>query len=208
MIVDSVGHLDPPPRLEVRLGIATGLAVVGDLIGEGSAREQTVVGETPNLAARLQALAGPNGIVIAEATRHCYSAIARSWRGTFPPQRDRAQKRAAMLVSPRNPSRTTRIFSSAEYRRHVALRMSLTVFSALSGLVARIGIIVSFRRDDEPKTQSSQFVRYVLTRDSDYIPGIGMISTISIHVPGTWRWGWSLPNIFVAASCDSACTTE
>jgi class 3 adenylate cyclase len=69
MIVDSVGHLDLPQRLEVRLGIATGLAVVGDLIGEGSAREETVVGETPNLAARLQALAGPNGIVIAEATR-------------------------------------------------------------------------------------------------------------------------------------------
>ena len=41
-----------------------------------------------------------------------------------------------------------------------------------------------------------------------YIPGNGMISTISIHAPGICRWGWSLPNIFVAASCDSACTTE
>src|SRR5271169_3071922 len=59
---------------------------------------------------------------------------------------------SAMLVSPRNPSRTMRIFSSAEYCRRVALRMSLTVFSALSGLVARVGIIVSFGRDDEPKT--------------------------------------------------------
>jgi len=53
----------------VRLGIATGLAVVGDLIGEGAAQERGVVGETPNLAARLQALAMPNTLVIAEATR-------------------------------------------------------------------------------------------------------------------------------------------
>src|SRR6266478_6890181 len=49
--------------------IATGLAVVGDLIGEGAAQERGVVGETPNLAARLQTLATPNTLVIAEATR-------------------------------------------------------------------------------------------------------------------------------------------
>jgi hypothetical protein len=55
--------------MKVRLGIATGLTVVGDLIGEGAAQERGVVGETPNLAARLQALATPNTLVIAEATR-------------------------------------------------------------------------------------------------------------------------------------------
>jgi len=43
--------------LQVRVGIATGLVVVGDLIGAGAAQERDVVGETPNLAARLQALA-------------------------------------------------------------------------------------------------------------------------------------------------------
>jgi hypothetical protein len=53
---------------EVRLGIATGLAVVGDLIGAGAAEERTVVGETPNLAARLQALAAPGRIVISQTT--------------------------------------------------------------------------------------------------------------------------------------------
>ena len=53
---------------EVRLGIATGLAVVGDLIGAGASEERTVVGEAPNLAARLQALAPPGGIVISQAT--------------------------------------------------------------------------------------------------------------------------------------------
>ena len=53
---------------EVRLGVATGLAVVGDLIGAGASEERTVVGETPNLAARLQALAPPGGIVISQTT--------------------------------------------------------------------------------------------------------------------------------------------
>jgi len=67
-IVDAVGRLELRQRLEVRLGIATGLVVVGDLIGSGAAQEQAVVGETPNLAARLQTLAEPNGIVIAETT--------------------------------------------------------------------------------------------------------------------------------------------
>lgn len=55
--------------LQARIGVATGLVVVGDLIGEGAAQEQAVVGETPNLAARLQDLAAPGQVVIAEATR-------------------------------------------------------------------------------------------------------------------------------------------
>src|SRR3984957_13326816 len=55
--------------LEMRAGIATGLVVVGELMGEGEARERGVVGETPNLAARLQALAEPGSVVVAESTR-------------------------------------------------------------------------------------------------------------------------------------------
>jgi class 3 adenylate cyclase/predicted ATPase len=56
-------------KLQVRIGIATGLIVVGDLIGEGPAQEQHIVGETPNLAARLQTLAEPGSVVIAADTR-------------------------------------------------------------------------------------------------------------------------------------------
>ena len=56
-------------RLSTRIGIATGLVVVGDLLGEGAAKEETVTGETPNLAARLQQSAEPGGIVIADGTR-------------------------------------------------------------------------------------------------------------------------------------------
>ena len=57
------------PHLEMRVGIATGLVVVGDLIGEGSSREFALVGDAPNLAARLQQLAKPNQILVAPATR-------------------------------------------------------------------------------------------------------------------------------------------
>jgi predicted ATPase/class 3 adenylate cyclase len=68
--IDAVGRLDiKSTKLQARVGIATGLVVVGDLIGEGSAQEQAVVGETPNLAARLQALAIPASMVIAASTR-------------------------------------------------------------------------------------------------------------------------------------------
>src|ERR1700729_1635524 len=56
-------------RLKVRIGVATGIVVVGDLVGQGSAQEQAVVGETPNLAARLQGLAEPSSVVIAESTK-------------------------------------------------------------------------------------------------------------------------------------------
>jgi class 3 adenylate cyclase len=65
-VIEAVGRSPARQDLAVRLGIATGLAVVGDLIGEGAAQERGVVGETPNLAARLQALAAPNTLVIAE----------------------------------------------------------------------------------------------------------------------------------------------
>jgi class 3 adenylate cyclase/predicted ATPase len=61
--------------LAVRIGIATGLVMVGELIGEGAAQEQTVVGETPNLAARLQALAAPGSVVISQATRRLVGGL-------------------------------------------------------------------------------------------------------------------------------------
>jgi class 3 adenylate cyclase/tetratricopeptide (TPR) repeat protein len=71
-LVEAVPKLETAiaqTSLQVRVGIATGLVVVGDLIGAGAAQEQAVVGETPNLAARLQALAEPGAVVIAAATR-------------------------------------------------------------------------------------------------------------------------------------------
>ena len=70
-LMDGIRALpaDRGAALEVRAGIATGLVVVGELMGEGEARERGVVGETPNLAARLQSLADPGEVVVAESTR-------------------------------------------------------------------------------------------------------------------------------------------
>jgi class 3 adenylate cyclase len=68
-LVAAVTSLKTHASLQTRVGIATGLVVVGDLIGSGASQEQAIVGETPNLAARLQGIAEPNNVVIADATR-------------------------------------------------------------------------------------------------------------------------------------------
>ena len=68
-LVASVSALQTSVPLQTRVGVATGLVVVGDLIGSGSPQEQAIVGETPNLAARLRGIAEPNAVVIAEGTR-------------------------------------------------------------------------------------------------------------------------------------------
>lgn len=74
-VVEAVRELDAKigkekgTQLEVRVGIAAGLVVVGDLIGEGTSEERAVVGETPNIAARMQGLADSNAVVIDPAAR-------------------------------------------------------------------------------------------------------------------------------------------
>ena len=69
-IADAVPKLETPGSvLHVRIGIATGIVVVGDLVGSGESQERSVVGDTPNLAARLQSIASADTVVIAEGTR-------------------------------------------------------------------------------------------------------------------------------------------
>src|SRR6202166_3317486 len=92
--------------LQVRVGIATGLVVVGDLIGAGAAQEQAVVGETPNLAARLQGLAEPNTVVIADSTRRLLGNLfelkdvgPRDLKGIAGPARAWAALRASSVAS-------------------------------------------------------------------------------------------------------------
>ena len=91
--VPGLQRADTPP-LQVRIGIATGQVVVGDLIGDGAAQEEAVTGETPNLAARLQELAAPNAVVISAATRaltgntfECSDLGARTLKGIGDPVR-------------------------------------------------------------------------------------------------------------------------
>jgi class 3 adenylate cyclase len=76
-LIDAVAQLRTPSGepLAARVGIATGLVIVGDLVGAGAAQERAVVGETPNLAARLQAVAEPNALVIGPTTRRLVAGL-------------------------------------------------------------------------------------------------------------------------------------
>jgi class 3 adenylate cyclase/tetratricopeptide (TPR) repeat protein len=93
-LTEAVARLPSPQELRVRVGVASGLVVVGDLLGTGSAQEQAIVGETPNLAARLQALAEPGAVVIADSTRRAIGGLfevadlgPQSLKGFSEPQR-------------------------------------------------------------------------------------------------------------------------
>jgi class 3 adenylate cyclase/tetratricopeptide (TPR) repeat protein len=101
----------------VRVGIATGLVVVGDTIGEGASEEAAVVGETPNLAARLQSVAAPGSVLVAEATRELAG-------GMF----EYADDGVRELKGFRQPVRCWRVLrkSSVESRFHAAHSRSLT----------------------------------------------------------------------------------
>jgi class 3 adenylate cyclase len=107
-VVEAAPKLTTPAGvpLQVRVGIATGLVVVGDLIGAGAAQEQAVVGETPNLAARLQALAEPGAVVIADGTRRLLGNLfelqdlgAKDLKGIAGPARAWAALRASSVGS-------------------------------------------------------------------------------------------------------------
>jgi class 3 adenylate cyclase len=74
-LIEAASRLATPEPLQVRIGVATGLVVVGDLVGSGEAQERGVVGETPNLAARLQAAAAPGTIVISSMTRRLLGGL-------------------------------------------------------------------------------------------------------------------------------------
>jgi class 3 adenylate cyclase/tetratricopeptide (TPR) repeat protein len=115
-VIEAIGTLRARENLSVRLGAATGLAVVGDLIGEGAAQERGVIGETPNLAARLQGLAAPNALVIAEATR-------RQIGGLF----DLEDLGPQQLAGFADPQRAWRVLGeSGEVSRFEALRSGET----------------------------------------------------------------------------------
>jgi class 3 adenylate cyclase/tetratricopeptide (TPR) repeat protein len=103
-LIGVVSALMPNAPLQTRVGIATGLVVVGDLIGSGEAQERGIVGETPNLAARLQGIAEPNMVVIAEATRRLLGNLfeledlgAKDLKGIAGPVRAWAALRASSV---------------------------------------------------------------------------------------------------------------
>jgi class 3 adenylate cyclase len=105
-LIAAVTGLKTHASLQTRVGIATGLVVVGDLIGSGEAQERGIVGETPNLAARLQGIAEPNMVVIAESTRRLFGNLfelqdlgTRDLKGIAGPVRAWAALRASSVAS-------------------------------------------------------------------------------------------------------------
>jgi class 3 adenylate cyclase len=105
-LVAAAGALKTHAALQTRVGIATGLVVVGDLIGSGASQEQAIVGETPNLAARLQAVAEPNAVVVAESTRKLLGNLfeledlgAQEFKGVARPVRAWAALRPSSVES-------------------------------------------------------------------------------------------------------------
>ena len=105
-LVAAVGGLKTHAPLKARVGIATGLVVVGDLIGSGASQEQAIVGETPNLAARLQGVAEPNRVVLAESTQRLIGNLfeledlgAQDLKGVEEPARAWAALRPSSLES-------------------------------------------------------------------------------------------------------------
>jgi class 3 adenylate cyclase len=108
-LVEAVPKLEAviaATSLQVRVGIATGLVVVGDLIGSGEAQERGIVGETPNLAARLQGIAAPSAVVISESTRRLLGNLfelrdlgSQDLKGIAAPMRAWAALRARSVES-------------------------------------------------------------------------------------------------------------
>jgi len=163
-VIEAVGRLPAQEELSVRLGVATGLAVVGDLIGAGAAQERGVVGETPNLAARLQSLAAPNTLVIAEATR-------RQIGGLFDLE-DLGAQQLAGFAEPQNAWRV--IGESGAVSRFEALRSGET---PLVGREEEVELLV--RRWQQAKSGEG---RVVLISGE---PGIGksrLTAALSEHI--------------------------
>jgi class 3 adenylate cyclase/tetratricopeptide (TPR) repeat protein len=101
-LVMAVAALKSPTPLQTRIGIATGIVVVGELIGSGDARERAIVGKTPNLAARLQGIAKANTVVICDTTRRLLGNLfeledlgARDLKGITEPTQAWAALRAS-----------------------------------------------------------------------------------------------------------------
>ena len=156
-LVEAVAELETPPaiRLQARIGIATGLVVVGDLIGAGAAQEQAVVGETPNLAARLQALAEPDAVVIADE----HAAAARRPFRVPRPRRRRGSKGFA------EPVHAWQVLRRERASRAGSRRCTRPALTPLVGREEEIELLL--RRWQRAKTGEGQVV--LLSGE----PGIG-----------------------------------
>jgi predicted ATPase/class 3 adenylate cyclase len=127
-IAGKVPELRPVGGLAVRVGIATGLAVMGDIIGEGASEQRAAIGETPNLAARLQGLAAPGEVVVSPETRRLAGGVfeyadlgARSLKGIAQPVRPWRVLGARRTESRFDATRTERLTPLVGREQELAL---------------------------------------------------------------------------------------
>jgi class 3 adenylate cyclase/predicted ATPase len=201
-LVEAVGRLSGGHApLSGRVGVATGAVVVGDLMGEGAAREEGVVGTTPNLAARLQALADPGQVVIGRRTRRLISGLfeledlgtqqLKGFAEPVPAWRVRGEGPAESRFDARQEGGTTPMVG----RHHeIALLLDrwqqakageghVVLLSGEPGVgKSRLVRALHERLDDEPHTRLSHFCS-PYHQDSALYPVIGLLE----RAAGIWR---------------------
>jgi class 3 adenylate cyclase len=130
-LIEAVGKLLIQEPVQVRIGVATGLVVVGDIVGSGEAQERGVVGETPNLAARLQGIAVPNTVVIAVGTRRLLGNLfeledlgTKDLKGIAGPTRAWVALRASSVEVVVRQNRPSRLQNPARYRLSFLITLS------------------------------------------------------------------------------------
>src|SRR6516162_5413997 len=192
-LIAAVMALKTPGALQTRVGIATGLVVVGDLTGSGEARERRIVGETPNLAARLQGIAEPSTVVIAEATRRLLGNLfelkdlgARDLKGVAEPVRVWLALRASTVESrfeALHPSGLTALVGRQEEAELLLRRWSrvksgegqVVLISGEAGIgKSRLTAALLERVAPEPHTRLRYFCSPQHT-DSEFHPIIGQM---------------------------------
>jgi class 3 adenylate cyclase/predicted ATPase len=196
-LVTAVGALKTHAPLQTRVGIATGLVVVGDLIGSGASQEQAIVGETPNLAARLQAIVEPDSVVIAESTRKLIGNLfelhdlgAQDLKGISGPMRAWAALRPASVESrfdALHASGLTELVGREEELDLLLRRWSkaktgegqVVLLSGEPGIgKSRLTAALLQRLADEPHTRLRHFCSPQHT-DSALYPTIGQIERVA-----------------------------
>ena len=192
-LVAAVGALNTHAPLQTRVGIATGLVVVGDLIGSGASQEQAIVGETPNLAARLQGIAERNSVVIAESARKLVGNLfeledlgAQDLKGIAGPVRAWAVLRASSAegrFEAMHASRLTELVGREEELEMLLRRWSkaktgegqVVLLSGEAGIgKSRLTAALLERLADEPHTRLRYFCSPQHT-DSAFYPIIGQM---------------------------------
>jgi class 3 adenylate cyclase len=200
-LIQAVGGLKSSAPLQTRVGIATGLVVVGDLVGSGEAQERGIVGETPNLAGRLQGIAEPNAVVIAESTRKLIGNLfdledlgAKDLKGINKPVRAWAALRAGSVASRFEALHATGLTALVGREEELELLLrrwskakngegQVVLVSGEAGIgKSRLTAALLERIADEPHTRLRYFCSPPHT-DSAFYPIIGQIGRAAGLVP-------------------------